>query len=62
MGCKKPPEIEGVLYLINTVRSDIASEERVQLIVLAVHKGKEVFGLVPKTFREAGIDRKVESL
>ena len=65
VGYKKPNwrlEIEGVVFLINTVGSDTAIEERVQVVVLAVRNGKEVFGLVPKTFREAGVDRKVETL
>ena len=41
-------KIEGFVFLINTVGSDIASEERVEVIVQAVRKGKEVFGLIAK--------------
>ena len=55
-------QIEGVGFLVNTVGSDTAIEERVQVVVLAVRNSKEVFELVPKTFREAGLDRKVETL
>ena len=47
---------------MNTVGSDTASEEGVQVVVPVVRKGKEVFGQVPKTFREAGVDRKMETL
>ena len=53
-------EIEEVVFLINTVGGDIASHDRVRVIVLAVRKG-EVFGLVPKTFHETGVDRQVET-
>ena len=59
---KSKLKLEGVVFLINMAESDIASEERVQVIVLAVRKGREVFGLEPKTFCEARVDRKVETL
>ena len=55
-------EIEGVVFLINTVGSNIADEDIVHLVVLAVHKGEEVLGWMPKTFREAGVYWEVETL
>ena len=55
-------EMEGVVFLINTVGSDITSEKRVQVILLAVRKDKEVFVLVPKTFCETWVGLKVETL
>ena len=55
-------EIEGVVFLINTVGSDIAGEERAQIVVLAARKGKEILGRMPKTFPEAGVYWEVETL
>ena len=43
-------EIEGVVFLINTIGSDFAGKERVQVVILAVRRG-----LMPKTFREVGV-------
>ena len=62
MGCTKTElKIEGV-FLVNTVEVDIASEKGVQIVVLAVRKCEEKFGLVPETFREAMVDWKMETL
>ena len=54
---KTKVEIKGVVFLINTVKGDIANEDRGQIVVVVVRKGVEVFGLLPKTFREAGVDQ-----
>ena len=50
--------IEGVVFLVNTVEVDIASEKGVQIVVLAVRKCEEKFRLVQETFCEAMVDWK----
>ena len=49
-------------FLVNTVGSDIAGAKGVQIVVLSVRNGVEVFGLVPETICEAVVYWKMETL
>ena len=59
---QKQLEVEGVVFLINTVESDIEGEESVHEIGLAVRKGEKVLGLMHKTFPEVGFYWGVDTL
>ena len=54
--------MEGIVFQVNTVRGDISREHSVQIVLLVICVGKEIFGKVPKPLRKLGIDREVKAL
>ena len=55
-------KVEGIVFQVNKVRGDISREHSVQIVVLMICMGKEIFGKVPKPLRKLWIDREVKAL